>query len=104
MRRLPILALVLLALALAACGDDDDPTPASASGSEAASAFPVTIRSKFGSATFPERPTRVVTLDNQATDDALALGVVPVGIAKVTYVEGDMQAWTKAALRGRPTP
>jgi len=101
MRRGSALALFGLCLALAACGDDDD----AAGGASTASApeqpaYPVTIRSKHGSATVPQRPTRVVTLDNQATDDALALGVIPVAIAKVTYVPGGTQAWTKQALGG----
>ena len=96
------LAAVLTCLALGACGGDDDTSgqPTTTASSEQA-AYPVTIRSRHGSATIDEPPRRVVTLDNQATDDALALGVLPVGIVKVTYVPGDMQTWTKAALRGR---
>jgi iron complex transport system substrate-binding protein len=93
----------LACLALGACGGDDDATsgqPTTTASSEQA-AYPVTIRSRHGSATIDEPPRRVVTLDNQATDNALALGVVPVGIVKVTYAPGDMQTWTKAALRGR---
>jgi len=45
-----------------------------------------------------------VTLDNQATDDALTLGVTPVGIAKISFVEGGVQEWTKAELRGKTPP
>jgi iron complex transport system substrate-binding protein len=92
------------AIALAACGDDDKTAGSSSTGAAEESAYPVTMRSKHGSATIAQRPKRVVTLDNQATDDALALGVVPVGIAEVTYVPGGKQAWTKQALRGKPAP
>ncbi|MGE4426638.1 MAG: iron-siderophore ABC transporter substrate-binding protein [Solirubrobacteraceae bacterium] len=107
MRRLLLLTSLLatLVLALAACGDDDDgdgPAATTSTGGEAA--FPVTVRSKFGSQTIERAPTRVVTLDNQATDDALALGVTPVGIAETTFVEGGVQEWTKAALGGKRPP
>ena len=104
--RTAVTALVatLACLALAACGADDDTGGQTVTGSSEQAAYPVTIRSRHGSATIDEPPRRVVTLDNQATDDALALGVVPVGIVKVTYVPGDMQTWTKAALEGRQAP
>jgi iron complex transport system substrate-binding protein len=99
-RRVLALAALGVCLVFAACGDngDGDAAPASTDGQ---SAYPVTIRSKHGSATITQRPARVVTLDNQATDDALALGVTPVAIPKVTYVPGDMQVWTKQALSGK---
>jgi ABC-type Fe3+-hydroxamate transport system substrate-binding protein len=100
-------AAMLGCLVLAACGGDDDGGGGSGGGvtaSSAESAFPLTIRSKHGSATIAQPPRRVVTLDNQAADDALALGVVPVATVKVTYVPGDMQAWTRTALSGKKTP
>jgi len=62
------------------------------------------IRSKHGSATIEQQPRRVVTLDNQGADDALALWMVPVATVKVSYVPGDMQAWTRTALKGKATP
>jgi iron complex transport system substrate-binding protein len=65
------------AIALAACGDDNKTAGSSSTGAAEESAYPVTMRSKHGSATIAQRPKRVVTLDNQATDDALALGVLP---------------------------
>jgi iron complex transport system substrate-binding protein len=101
------LVVMLACLALAACGEDDDTSGQATTTTTTASgqaAYPVTIRSRHGSATIDEPPRRVVTLDNQATDDALALGVVPVGIVKVTFVPGDMQTWTKAALSGKQRP
>ena len=105
--RAAALALVALlaCLVLAACGDDDGGGGGAATTTATPQAsFPVTIRSKHGSATITEQPRRVVTLDNQAADDALALGVVPVATVKVTYVPGDMQAWTKSALSGKTMP
>jgi len=101
--RTAVTALVatLACLALGACGADDDTGGQAVTASSEQTAYPVTIRSRHGSATIDEQPRRVVTLDNQATDDALALGVVPAGIVKVTYVPGDMQTWTKSALGSR---
>jgi iron complex transport system substrate-binding protein len=101
-----VMALVatLACVALGACGADGDTGGQAVTTSSEQAAYPVTIRSRHGSATIDEPPRRVVTLDNQATDDALALGVLPVGIVKVTYVPGDMQTWTKAALGSRPLP
>ncbi len=99
MRRIAALAVLGLCVALSACGDDDDAAGGSSpSSAPEQAAYPVTMRSKHGSAAIAQRPARVVTLDNQATDDALALGVVPVGIAEVTYVPGGIQSWTKQAL------
>ena len=59
-------------LVLAACGDDDKDGGSATPATAEQSAYPVTIRSKHGGATIAQRPARVVTLDNQATDDALA--------------------------------
>jgi len=104
-RRAAVAILMMLAcVGLAACDDGESDDQAAATTTSATAAYPVTIASKFGSATITQEPQRVVTLDNQSTDDALALGVVPVAIAKVTYVPGDMQEWTKAALAGRKAP
>jgi len=92
------LLVVLLACGvLAACGDADDGAPAVAA---TGSAFPVTIESKLGSATIEQEPERVVALDFSSADAAIALGVVPVAMAKVDYAEGGIQPWTTAALGG----
>jgi iron complex transport system substrate-binding protein len=53
-----------------------------------------------GSAAADTTPKRVVALDFPSADDALALGVTPVGMYDVTYVKGGIQAWTKAKLGG----
>jgi iron complex transport system substrate-binding protein len=83
-------ALVVIAacLALAACGSEEQPVGS------------VTIENKLGAVEVPERPVRVVALDFPSADTAIALGVVPVGMAKVSYAEGGVQEWTRAALAG----
>lgn len=94
---LALLALLAVA-ALAACGSDDD--TGAATQAPAASGFPVTVTTKQGPVEIKAQPKRVVTLDNQSTDAVLALGVVPVAMANVNFVQGKVQAWTKAALEG----
>lgn len=98
-RRALGLATLLLALTLAACGSEDEPT-AAAETAETADAFPVTLTTKPGRVTIDAEPKRVVTLDFPSTDAVLALGVTPIAMAKVSYVPGDVQTWTKTALKG----
>ena len=50
-----------------------------------ADAFPVTIEHAFGETTIEEEPTRVATLGWTDQDNALALGVAPVGATKLTW-------------------
>lgn len=90
----------LIAVLLTGCGGDDDTTNAGATSTPAKGTFPVTIQTKLGPAVIPEEPKRVVALDYPSADAAIALGVVPIAMTKVTYVPGDVQEWTKAALRG----
>ncbi|WP_354702393.1 hypothetical protein DSM112329_02751 [Paraconexibacter sp. AEG42_29] len=93
MRVLPSLATVLAVGLLAGCGGDDDggsttpsaSTPAGAATSTAAAApdaaaFPVTVKSKFGTATVKAPPKRVVAIGFNEQDFALALGVKPVAV------------------------
>jgi iron complex transport system substrate-binding protein len=109
MKRPLILLIAVCALALAACGSDDaSDTSTAATGTAtaeaAAPAFPVTVDQKLGSVTIDKAPERVVALDYPSADAAIALGVVPIGMYDVSYVEGGVQAWTKAALEGKQTP
>lgn len=100
---LAVLFLLLAGCALAACGGDDgdgDAPTATATEAANAGAFPVTIRSALGDAVIEAPPERVVALDFGSADTALALGVTPVAMADVDYVEGGIQTWTRAALRG----
>jgi iron complex transport system substrate-binding protein len=96
-RREFLIGAGLIALAPYGCGEVG-------SGEEKTLGEARTIRSKYGEVEIEGRPGRVVTLDNQCTDDALALGVTPVGMANVFYVPGEIQSWTKQALGGTETP
>lgn len=91
-------ALALTALALSACNAQ---TP-SASGNEtasesavsqnqgeAAAAFPVTIEHALGKTVIESEPRRVATVGWANQEVALALGIVPVGMAKVTWGDDD---------------
>lgn len=101
-RRLPLLVLLLaLAAALAACGSGEDAPTAAGGTTAAGAAFPVTIANHHGDVTIPAQPRRVVALDFDSADAAIALGVVPVAMASVDYVPGKVQPWTRAALDGR---
>jgi iron complex transport system substrate-binding protein len=74
------------ALALSGCGTSGT-TPAATSASEAG--FPVRLANAFGTTEIPAAPKRVATISLGNQDVALALGVVPVGMAKVTYGDDD---------------
>ncbi|MQA73097.1 MAG: ABC transporter substrate-binding protein [Solirubrobacterales bacterium] len=96
-RALPVLA-ALCALALGACGGEGSGEATGAEG--AAAGFPARIDQQLGEVTIEDRPTRVVALDYPSADAAIALGVVPVGMYDVTYLEGGVQEWTGVALDG----
>lgn len=73
-----ILALLAgLALLASACGSSQD--SAQKEGSPDA-AFPVTIEHRYGSATIPKAPERVVSVGYHEQDTILALGVKPVAV------------------------
>jgi iron complex transport system substrate-binding protein len=75
-------------------------TPDAASSADAG-AFPVTIEHAFGETTIEEEPTRVATLGWTDHDNALALGVVPVGATKLTWGgnEAGSSDWFDAELK-----
>lgn len=50
--------------------------------------FPVTIKSKLGTAVIKQAPKRVVALSDPDADAALALGVVPVGRFRYQFADG----------------
>ncbi len=95
-------------LRLAACctGTTDDGSGASGSSSADADAFPVTIDHAFGSTTIEKPPTRVATVSWVNADVALALGVVPVGMAKDEYGNNanGSTPWKDAALERLGAP
>lgn len=93
-------AALALALLIAACGTDNGSDSAGLADQRDAdsSPFPVVITQAEGEVTIEDRPERVVALDYPSADAALALGVVPIGIAEVSYVDGGVMAWTAEAL------
>lgn len=104
-RKRGVTALVLVAMvALGACSQGSDSTtedsPKASSSKAEKGAFPVTIKHAFGETTIKSEPTRVMTMDAESTDTAIALGVVPTSIAAQTY-GGDKEGylpWTRKAL------
>lgn len=76
----------VLALSLTACStgpaDGGKEPAASAAPTADAGAFPVTIKHKFGETTITKQPQRVATVSWVNADVSIALGVVPVGMAK----------------------
>jgi iron complex transport system substrate-binding protein len=111
-RRAALLAATsFLALSVAACGSTTGPSgsdgSAGASGSPAASsaaaAFPVTIEHAYGATTIEARPERVATVAWANHEVPIALGVVPVGMAKATWGDDDNDGvlpWVEDALTG----
>jgi iron complex transport system substrate-binding protein len=94
-----VLAAVLGA-GLAACGQvQDSSTQSTSPASSDASAFPVKITHKFGTAEITKAPSRVVVVGT-ATDDldaALALGVTPVAFFNKSGSE-TVPSWLKGKL------
>ena len=110
LRRLVLpLLLLLAALALGACGSDDDDAAAGAGGAGTAateaSAFPVSIEHKYGTATIESAPKRVVVVGLREQDDLLALGVAPVGTTEWFGEDpGALAPWARTKLGSRPLP
>ena len=71
-------ALILTGCSAGTSGDES-------SSSSASGAFPVTIKSALGPVTIEKKPERVAVWGWGAADVALALGVVPVAMPKMTY-------------------
>lgn len=68
----------------------DDPTSGAGSDASAsAEGFPVEIEHVFGTTVIPEKPQRVATVAWANHEVPLALGIVPVGMAKVTWGDDD---------------
>lgn len=72
-------ALALASLTLGACSSTQ-PAPASSSGANGTSETRVVTDASGQEVTLPSHPTRVVTLSEPTTDNALALGVTPIGV------------------------
>ncbi len=106
--RSALVALAAAALLLTGCSTGaESNSPAESDASDAG--FPVTIENVFGETTIEAKPERVVTVDWGNQDAALALGIVPVAMPKITYGDEDgdgLLPWTKAKLEelGAETP
>lgn len=94
--------LLTAAATLTACGgsSDSDAGRADAKAAKAdAGSFPVTIKSKFGTAKIPKAPERVVALGWSDQDALLALGVKPVAIVKTEdSFKNGVGPWAEKAL------
>ncbi len=91
LRLIAATAALLTPLALAGCGDDAE-EPASSGSDDTAgstSAFPVTIEHAWGETTIESKPERVATVAWANHEVPLALGVVPVGMAEVSWGDDD---------------
>ena len=89
-------ATVALALSLAACGSSSED-----SGSGGGDWETVTIKHALGTTTIDEEPERVATVDFGNQEVPLALGIVPVGMSKMTWGDDDgdgVQPWTEEKL------
>lgn len=89
-------ATLALALSLAACGSSSED-----SGSGGGDWETVTIKHALGTTTIDEEPERVATVDFGNQEVPLALGIVPVGMSKMTWGDDDgdgVQPWTEEKL------
>ncbi|QCU79539.1 iron-siderophore ABC transporter substrate-binding protein [Citricoccus sp. SGAir0253] len=99
-------SLALGAALLAGCSTgptgsgEESATGSSSASASADAAFPRTIEHAFGTTEIPEQPERVATVSWVNQDIALALGVVPVGVAATEYGGNENQStdWFDAAL------
>ncbi|MFX0592786.1 iron-siderophore ABC transporter substrate-binding protein [Melissospora conviva] len=94
-------------VALAACGGSSE-TEETAAGDSSAS-FPITVEHAFGTTTIEEKPERVATVAWANHEVPLALGIVPVGMAKANFGDDDgdgVLPWVDAKLKelGGTTP
>lgn len=103
-----MLAVATIALAgcASAAADNTDDTAAAASSD---AGFPVTIEHAYGETVIESQPERVATVAWSNQEVPIALGVVPVGMAEVTWGDDDgdgVLPWVEDALEelGAETP
>jgi iron complex transport system substrate-binding protein len=110
-RLMSIAASAALLVGLAGCAQSPasggaDATSSASAGSDS---FPVTVKHAYGTTTVDEKPKRVATIGWGNAEVPLALGVVPVGMAKANYGDDDgdgVLPWVKERLDdlGAKTP
>lgn len=96
-----IITSLTMVATLSACSSGATSDSSQTQATTSTEGFPVTLKSPFGTTTIPEHPQRVAAIGWTNQDAALALGLVPVDIPKMTYgdTDGDgLLEWTKAAL------
>ncbi|GAA3623371.1 iron-siderophore ABC transporter substrate-binding protein [Kineosporia mesophila] len=78
------------ALVLAACGGGSSDSEAESTGSAASdAAFPITVKHALGETVIEKKPERVATVQWANHEVPLALGIVPVGLAKANFGDAD---------------
>lgn len=107
-RQLLAAAVMSATLATVGCSAGSEPAASPAAGgqggSAAAGGFPVTIATKFGDVTVENRPTRVVALGWGDAEDALELGVQPVGASDWLGFGGEgVGPWLEGKYTTAPT-
>lgn len=88
LRPLVLMIAAVLGLSLAACSSDES----SDSGDT------ITIEHAFGTTEVPADPGRVATVNFENQEVPLALGVVPVGMAKANFGGSDVLPWVQEKL------
>lgn len=112
-RLLGLAAAVIAAVSISACSSAAPSGSGDAGGSgsanDATGAFPVTIEHAFGKTTIEQQPKRIATVGWTSQEVPLALGIAPVGMAKITWGDDNgngMMPWVedKLAELKAPTP
>ncbi|MEV7081445.1 iron-siderophore ABC transporter substrate-binding protein [Streptomyces sp. NPDC093516] len=105
---LTTLLTATLAAGLAACGSvKDDSAPSSGDAeADSSSAFPVTIKHKFGNTKISKEPERIVVIGDGGTDDVdalYALGVTPIAVSKDAFAADGVHPWLKDRVDTKKT-
>ncbi len=92
------------ALALSACSSTSENGGGDAAAGQAATedSFPVTVEHALGKTTIDKKPERIATVAWANHEVPLALGVVPVGMAKANFGDDDADGllpWVSAKLK-----
>ncbi|MEV5355275.1 iron-siderophore ABC transporter substrate-binding protein [Streptomyces sp. NPDC052693] len=105
---LTTLLTATLAAGLAACGSvKDDSAPSSGdAGADSSSAFPVTIKHKFGNTKITKEPERIVVIGDGGTDDVdalYALGITPIAVSRDAFAADGVHPWLKDRVDTKKT-